>query len=44
MFESGRMTIPNVREWSEALPDVRVWSGVPSRCPEVVGGLPEVRE
>ena len=43
----GREAHPDVREWSEdvpdvrgsreALPDVREWSGGPPECPGVVG-------
>ena len=32
-----REAVPVVREWWEALADVREWSGCSPGCPEVVG-------
>ena len=37
MSKSGQKAIPNVRERSESLPNVREWSGGPAECPGVVG-------
>ena len=55
MSGSGREAPPDVREWSEALPDVLERSGDPPGCPGVFGWpyrmsgsgretLPNVRE
>ena len=37
MSGSGRDALPDVREWSGYLGNLREWSGSPPECPGVVG-------